>query len=222
MISCHSESSLLATYYRIIFSRSIHRCRLLLRNLFGVQIALSPALMSRKLFRDSVVRALGFVWGEFEAYLRWKLPTFQALNSALVGGSGTHQGFALNLLHQFIQSALRMYCLVHFFLFRKGYEGVHFEVLFLLRVHHGFETCLTWETSRYLSRGRILSYMSQDMGSPTSMGNLQLFMVLGGGLSEVFLLLVTWWKSNRPIFLGACCILEQEFFFSATRLQSWA
>lgn len=61
MISCHSESSLLATYYRIIFSRSIHRYRLLLQILCGDQIALSPALMSRKLFRDSVVRALGFV-----------------------------------------------------------------------------------------------------------------------------------------------------------------
>ena len=61
MISCHSESSLLATYYRIIFSCSIHRDHLLLQISFGDQIALYPALMSRILFRDSVVRALGFV-----------------------------------------------------------------------------------------------------------------------------------------------------------------
>lgn len=107
-----------------------------------------------------------------------------------------------------------------FFFFCKGYEGVHFEVLFLLRVHHGFEACLTWETSRNLSRGRILSYMSQVMGSPTGLGNLQLFMVLGGGLSEVFFVVGDLVKIKQTYLFGSMLHVRTGVFLQCNQLKS--
>ena len=84
----------------------------------------------------------------------------------------------------------------------------------------GFEACLTWETSRNLSRGRILSYMSQVMGSPTGLGNLQLFMVLGGGLSEVFFVVGDLVKIKQTYLFGSMLHVRTGVFLQCNQLKS--